>query len=100
MYVSDGKIGTNKIILSALSSTSTGQYEINNNIPPGKYYILVFPRLGYEKGYSGGGDNENSAEEVRYTPVKNYATRKLTAMRMLDCYVECEGAVDVRLLSQ
>jgi hypothetical protein len=96
MYVSDGKIATHKILSSALSSTSTGQYEINENIPPGKYYILVFTRLGYEKGYSGGGDNENSAEEVRlfYPPVKICATRILTAMRMLDyCYIECKGAV-------
>jgi hypothetical protein len=50
-------------------------------------YILVFTRLlGYEKGYSGGGDNENSVEEIRlfYPSVKICATRILTAMRMLD----------------
>ena len=78
----DAKIGirrkdSDKIILSALSSTRTGQYEMKI-IPPGKY-ILVFTRLGYEKGYCGGGDNENSAEEVRlfYPPVKICATRIL-----------------------
>ena len=53
-------------------------------------------------GSTSGGDNENSAEEVRlfYPLVKICATRILTAMRMLDCYIECKGAVDVRHLSQ
>ena len=84
----DAKIGirrkdSDNIILSALSSTRTGQYEIDN-IPSGKY-ILVFTRVGYEKGYSGGGDNENSAEEVRlfYPPVKICATRILQCACLL-----------------
>jgi hypothetical protein len=48
-------------------------------------YLLGF--LDTRRGiYSGGGDNENSAEEVRlfYPSVKICATRILTAMRMLD----------------